>query len=144
MQLTHRTLAVLLLLHLIGGVIALSRRREKEAPVVIRAAQIALGMVVLQLIVASSMILFHLPPVLRSLHEATGVGIWLSCFSFAYLARRASHSDELRHPEARSDELRHPERSEGSLEMADRFSSAHRGPSVAALPQDDGGAQVKA
>jgi len=39
--------------------------------------------------VASSMILLHLPPVLRSLHEATGVGIWLSCFVFAYLASRA-------------------------------------------------------
>jgi hypothetical protein len=25
---------------------------------------------------------------LRSLHEATGVGIWLSCFVLAYLARR--------------------------------------------------------
>ena len=125
-QLTHRTLAVLLLLHLIGGVIALSRRRGKEAPVVIRAAQIALGMVVLQLIVASSMILFHLPPVLRSLHEATGVGIWLSCFSFAYLARRAT-----RHPEEQRDE--------GPLgaEEAFEFSSARRGPSVAMLPQDD-------
>jgi hypothetical protein len=35
------------------------------------------------------MILLHLPPVLRSLHEATGVAIWLSCFVLAYLARRA-------------------------------------------------------
>jgi len=92
-QLTHRTLAVLLLLHLIGMVIALGKRRATEAPVVVRAAQIALGMVVLQLVVASSMILLHLPPVLRSLHEATGVGIWLSCFSFAYLARLASRAD---------------------------------------------------
>ena len=39
---------------------------------------------------ASAMILMHLPAVLRSLHEATGVGIWLSCFSLAYLARRTS------------------------------------------------------
>ena len=128
-QLTHRTLAVLLLLHLIGIVIALNKRRATEAPVVIRAAQIALAMVVLQLVVASSMILLHLPPVLRSLHEATGVGIWLSCFAFAYLARRAA---------------RHPERSEGSLKFAEGFSSAHRGPSVAALPQDDARGRVKA
>jgi len=34
----------------------------------------------------------HLPPVLRSLHEATGVGIWLSCFVLAYLARRTSQT----------------------------------------------------
>jgi heme A synthase len=92
-QLTHRTLAVLLVLHLIGLAFALRKRRAGEAPVVVRAAHVALGMVLLQLVVASSMVLFHLPPVLRSLHEATGVGIWLSCFAFAYLARRASRPD---------------------------------------------------
>jgi hypothetical protein len=89
-QLTHRTIAVLLVLHLIGVVMMLRKRRASEAPVVVRAAYVALGMVLLQLVVASSMILLHLPPVLRSLHEATGVGIWLSCFVLAYLARRAS------------------------------------------------------
>jgi heme a synthase len=89
-QMTHRTIAVLLLLHLIGMVTMLARRRREEADVVVRAATIALGMVVLQLAVAASMILFHLPAVLRSLHEATGVGIWLSCFLLAYLGRRVS------------------------------------------------------
>lgn len=118
-QLTHRTLAVLLVLHLIGMVVALRKRRDTEAPVVIRAAQIALGMVLLQLVVASSMILLHLPPVLRSLHEATGVGIWLSCFAFAYLARRSSQ----------------PERTEGSP-LVVRATRAGD-PAVAALPQDD-------
>lgn len=90
-QLTHRTIAVMLVLHLIGMVMMLRKRRAEEAPVVVKAAYIAFGMVVLQLVVASSMILFHLPPVLRSLHEATGVGIWLSCFALAYLARRAAN-----------------------------------------------------
>jgi heme A synthase len=47
-------------------------------------------MVILQLVVASSMVLLHLPAVLRSVHEATGVGIWLSCFVLAYLARRVA------------------------------------------------------
>jgi heme A synthase len=89
-QLTHRTIAVLLVLHLFGMVMMLRKRRATEAPVVVRATHIAFSMVILQLIVASSMILLHLPPVLRSLHEATGVGIWLSCFVLAYLARRAS------------------------------------------------------
>jgi heme a synthase len=88
-QITHRTLAVFLLLHLIGVAMMLRKRRAAEAPVVITASRVALGLVVLQLAVASSMILLHLPPVLRSLHEATGVGIWLSCFVFAYLAKRA-------------------------------------------------------
>jgi heme A synthase len=119
-QLTHRTLAVLLLLHLIGVVVSLRKRRDTEAPVVVRAAQIALGMVVLQLVVASSMILFHLPPVLRSLHEATGVGIWLSCFAFAYLARVA----------------RHPEQSEASP-LVVRVTHDGADASVATLAQDD-------
>ena len=110
-QLTHRLLAVLLVLHLVGLRIALHKRRTDEAPVVLRAASIALGMVLLQLVVASSMIVFHLPPVLRSLHEATGVGIWLSCFTLAYLAHRASGATDL--------------------------SSARRGPSVASLSPDD-------
>jgi hypothetical protein len=70
------------------------KRRDTEAPVVVRAAFVAVGMVFLQLAVASAMILGHLPPVLRSLHEATGVGIWLSCFVFAYLARLAARVPE--------------------------------------------------
>jgi heme A synthase len=89
-QITHRTIAVLLLLHLIGVVATLRRRRADEASIVVRTASIALGMVVLQLVVASGMVLLRLPPVLRSLHEATGVGIWLSCFLLAYLARRTA------------------------------------------------------
>jgi hypothetical protein len=38
------------------------------------------------------MVLGHLPPVLRSLHEATGVSIWIATFTLAYLARIASGS----------------------------------------------------
>jgi heme A synthase len=92
-QMTHRTIAVLLVLHLFGVVLMLRRRRASEAPVVLRAAIVAFGMVLLQLGVASAMILLELPPVLRSLHEATGVGIWLSCFVLAYLARRADRPE---------------------------------------------------
>jgi heme A synthase len=107
-QMIHRTIAVLLLLHLIGVVTMVRKRRDEEAPVVVRAAYVALGMVLLQLAVASSMILLHLPAVLRSLHEATGVGIWLSCFVLAYLARRASG-----HPE-RSETISSPSRTRDS------------------------------
>ena len=51
------------------------------------------------------MIGLRLPPVMRSLHEATGVSIWIATFALAYLARiasggsavaRATHSDEPR------------------------------------------------
>jgi heme A synthase len=89
-QLTHRVLAVLVVLHLIGMVIALHRRRE--ARVVRRAADIACTLGVLQLLVAGAMIGLRLPPMLRSLHEATGVSIWIATFTLAYLARLASRT----------------------------------------------------
>jgi cytochrome c oxidase assembly protein subunit 15 len=88
-QLTHRILAFLLLLHLIGVVSGLSRRRE-ESRTVARAAMLALGLVIVQLTVAASMVLLTLPPFLRSLHEAVGVSVWLATFSYAYLARIAA------------------------------------------------------
>ena len=46
----------------------------------------------LQLAVAAAMVLGKLPPVLRSLHEATGVSIWIATFALAYLARIGSGS----------------------------------------------------
>ena len=88
-QSTHRVLAFLLFFHLIGVVAGLARRRE-ESRVVAHAAYTALGLVVLQVVVAASMILLRLPPVLRSLHEAVGVSVWLGTFTYAYLARIAS------------------------------------------------------
>lgn len=88
-QLTHRVIALLLLLHLIGMVITLAKRSE-ESRVVSRAAQVALGLVVLQLAIAAAMVLGTLPPVLRSLHEAVGVSVWLGSFVLAYLARLSS------------------------------------------------------
>jgi heme A synthase len=98
-QSVHRTAALLLVLHLLGMVMMVRKRRAEEAPVVVRAVYVAFGMVLLQLVVASSMILLHMPPVIRSLHEATGVGIWLSCFSLAYLARRVDRARNIDVPE---------------------------------------------
>jgi heme A synthase len=89
-QLIHRTVAVLLLLHLAGVVAMTRKRRHEESPVVVRVAVVAFALVVWQLVVAAAMVILHLPAVLRSLHEATGVAIWLSCFLLAYLARRAA------------------------------------------------------
>jgi heme A synthase len=87
-QLTHRVIAILLILHLFGLVMA--QRKRREASVVRRATVIAFSLGVLQLLVAGAMIGMHLPPVLRSLHEATGVSIWITTFVMAYLARIAS------------------------------------------------------
>ena len=87
-QLTHRVLAILLVFHLFGLVMGFRRRRE--APIVRRAAQIAFALGIFQLLVAGAMIGLRLPPMLRSLHEATGVSIWIATFALAYLARVAS------------------------------------------------------
>jgi heme a synthase len=87
-QLTHRVLAVLVVLHLIG--LASGIYRRNEATVAKRAVTIAVGLGIAQLVVAAAMVLGHLPPALRSLHEATGVSIWIAAFALAYLARIAS------------------------------------------------------
>jgi len=92
-QLTHRVLAFLVVLHFIGLASGVFRRRE--AGVVKRAAATVATIGVLQLVVAGGMILFHLPPVLRSLHEATGVSVWIGAFALAYLARIGSGRTEV-------------------------------------------------
>jgi heme A synthase len=89
-QLTHRVLAFLLVLHLIG--LAFGTSRRDEASVVRRAATIAVALGLLQLGVAAAMVFGQLPPVLRSLHEATGVSIWIATFALAHLSRIASGS----------------------------------------------------
>ena len=87
-QLTHRIIALLLVLHLFG--LLMAQRKRRESPVMLRAVSIAFSLGMLQLLVAGAMIGMHLPPVLRSLHEATGVSIWIATFALAYLSRRAS------------------------------------------------------
>jgi heme A synthase len=93
-QMTHRILAFLLFFHVLGLMIAFARRHE--APMVVRAARIAFGFVFLQILVAGAMIGMRMPPELRSLHQAVGVGIWLSLFSLAYLARIAARDPDER------------------------------------------------
>ncbi len=132
-QVTHRVLALLLVLHLIGVVFAL--RKRGEAPIFRRAAAIALSLGVLQLLVAGAMVGMRLPPALRSLHEATGVSIWVATFVFAYLARLGGL-----HPPvilSAAKDLHLPSRS-GAGATAD----VRADPSVAALPQDDRAAVV--
>jgi heme A synthase len=92
---THRILAFLVFFHVLGLLIAFTRRRE--APIVLRTVRVAFGLILLQILVAGAMIGMHMPPELRSLHQAVGVGIWLSLFTLAYLARFAARQgdDEL-------------------------------------------------
>lgn len=87
-QLTHRTIAVLLALYLLW--LAATAGRRAMGPTVKRALYAAVALVLLQIVIAASMVLLHLPPALRSLHEATGVAVWLAAFTLAYLARIAA------------------------------------------------------
>jgi heme A synthase len=86
-QVTHRILAFLLFGHLIGITIATSKR--KEPAVILRAARIALGAAILQILVAAAMIEMHFPPTFRSLHQAFGTLVWLSVVVLAIITRRA-------------------------------------------------------
>jgi heme A synthase len=83
-QVTHRILAVLLLGHLIGIVVGVRKRRETRAVRI--AASTALGIVILQVLVAAAMVEMHLPPTLRSLHQAVGTALWISVVTLAALA----------------------------------------------------------
>ena len=87
----HRTIAILLVLHLIG--MAIAGRRRSDGAAIKRTTLVAALLGVAQIVVAASMVLFHLPAPLRSLHEAVGVAIWLSTFTLAYLARLASRPE---------------------------------------------------
>jgi heme A synthase len=67
--------------------IAVTKRREARP--IVRAAYVALGVVVIQLGVAAAMVELRLPPVLQSLHQVTGTLLWVAVFAFAALAGRA-------------------------------------------------------
>lgn len=89
LQLTHRVLAFLLIFHVIGLFMAMRKRGELGgAPG--RAAKVLLALVLAQLLVAAGMVESGLPPVVRSLHQALGVLIWLAMFTLAYLSRIAA------------------------------------------------------
>ena len=83
-QVTHRIIAFLLLGHLIGIVIGVRKRGETRA--IRNAAWTALGIVILQVFVAAAMVEMHLPPALRSLHQAVGTALWISVVTLAALA----------------------------------------------------------
>ena len=87
-QLTHRTLAFLLAFHLLGVVIALTRRRENAT--VSRAAVVAFALTAAQIVFAGAMIGLGLPPIARAIHQTIGVAVWLGTFAFYYLARVAA------------------------------------------------------
>ena len=84
-QYTHRILAFLLFLHVFGLMIGFAKRGELN--VVVRTVRVAFALICAQLVIAAAMVEMHLPPVMRSLHEADGIAIWLTLFTLAWLAR---------------------------------------------------------
>jgi heme a synthase len=89
-QFTHRILAFLLFFHVLGLMIGFARRRE--APPVLRLVRVSFALICAQLVIAAGMVELHLPPVMRSLHEADGIAIWLTLFALAWVARFSSAS----------------------------------------------------
>ena len=88
LQLTHRILAFLFAFHVLGA--AMMVRKRPVAPVVKRALFFALGAVVLQVLVAASLVEMRLPPVLQSLHQAVGTLVWVTVVIWALLAHLAA------------------------------------------------------
>jgi heme A synthase len=84
-QLAHRILAFLLFFHVVGLAIAIRKRAEDR--IVVLAAQLAFSVIVLQILVAASLVELHLPAPLQSLHQAVGTLVWITMVAFATLAR---------------------------------------------------------
>ena len=82
---THRLVAYALTLHLVGVVTALVRRR---APAGVRWAAIAaLGITLLQVVVAAAMMWSILQPHWRAAHVAAGSAVWVALVVLAWLAK---------------------------------------------------------
>jgi heme A synthase len=58
--------------------------------VVVRTARIGLGLVVVQLALGAAMVTGHYVTAVRSLHQATGISLWLTAFVLTLLARRSA------------------------------------------------------
>jgi len=88
-HITHRVIAFLIFGHLIG--MTIGSRKRKEHPVIRTAVAVALGLVVLQVLIAAGMVEMHLPATLRSVHQAVGTALWITIVAVAALAgvRRA-------------------------------------------------------
>ncbi len=87
-QLTHRILAYLLVLHLTSLPFIFRKRGEPSA--VRAAAWAAMAFGLMQIVWAGWMVTGGFPGVVRSLHQATGIAIWVSAVIMLYLARIAS------------------------------------------------------
>lgn len=96
-HLTHRILAFLLALHIIGLAVAYTRR--SEAKPLRQLSRAAVGLVIVQLGIAAMLV--SLPPGAhaRSAHQAVGTAIWVTMIALALVARRLSQRETVVAPE---------------------------------------------
>ncbi len=87
---THRVLAFLLTLHVAGMTVAAGKR---GSGVMRRATTLLFGVIVLQIVIAAVLVATHLPPVVQSLHQAVGTGVWLSAVAVAGIGGRGRRGD---------------------------------------------------
>ncbi len=85
---THRILAYLFLALVAVTSIRLSARRDEDAAPVRTVANALLGLTVLQVIVAATMVLASLPTALRAAHLMLGTLIWTSGVMLVFRSRR--------------------------------------------------------
>lgn len=88
LQLTHRILAYLLVLHLCS--LPFIFRKRGEPAVLVRLAFAGMVLGLLQIVWAGWMVTGGFPSVVRSLHQATGILIWTTTCALAYAARVAA------------------------------------------------------
>src|ERR1700736_1875691 len=104
-QVTHRVIAFVLLGHLTG--ISVGARKRGAAGAIRTAAWTALGVVILQVLVAVAMLGMRLPPSLRSLHQAVGTALWTAVVALAALTAgqrpRAGTSEIVRESPSRGE-----------------------------------------
>lgn len=90
-HITHRVIAFLLLGHLVGMFVG--SRKRGDPPIIRRSVIAALGLVVLQVLVAAGMVEMHLPAMMRSLHQAIGTALWITVVTAAALAGNRRGAD---------------------------------------------------
>lgn len=81
---THRLLAYLLALHVVGSAI----RARVAPPAVRRSVFVAVAAVAMQIVVAAALVIERLPRWLQVLHLAVGAAVWVSLVVWATIARR--------------------------------------------------------
>jgi heme A synthase len=87
---THRVLAFLLALHVVGMTAAAWKR---GGDILRRATSVLLGVILLQIVIAAVLVSAHLPPALQSLHQAMGTVVWLSAVVVAGIGSRGHRGD---------------------------------------------------